>query len=264
MAAKLKGLYDQVIVLTGASSAVGLCTAQLASRAGAKLVLVARNTRALESLVSMIGSTGGDAMSLAADVSVRDEVTAVAKAAVERFGRIDTWVNNAGISIYGRLDEVSEAESRHLFDINFWGVVNGSLAALPHLLRTGGALVNVGSEAPGAALPMQGMYASSKHAVRGFTEALRAEFGQADHAPVAIALVQPVAAGGSCAHAEGAEEAGEGWDMPATVFDPMELAQAILLAAVEGVHPRLTQPFFMGPPEAAAMLPAARPSAKQA
>lgn len=71
----------------------------------------------------------------------------VAAAAIARFGRIDTWVNNAGCTIYGRLDEVGEADSRRLFDTNFWGMVNGSLAALQHLRRQGGALVNVGSEA---------------------------------------------------------------------------------------------------------------------
>jgi NADP-dependent 3-hydroxy acid dehydrogenase YdfG len=263
MAAKLKFLHQQVIVLTGACSAVGLCTAQLAAQRGAKLVLVARSTRVLDSLVSIIGSTGGEAVALAADVAVREEIAAAAQAAIARFGRIDTWVNNAGISIYGRLDEVTEAESRHLFDVNFWGVVNGSLVALPHLLCTGGSLINIGSELPEGALPLQAMYASSKQAVTGFTAALRAEVEQAGRAPLSVTLIEP-AAGSSPPYVNSG--AGEGRDVPVPVIDPMEVAEAILAAATQGgCDIGLTQPSSRtGRAAAAAMLPAARPSAKQA
>jgi short-subunit dehydrogenase len=117
----------------------------------------------------------------------------LAQTVIDRFGRIDTWVNNAGVSIYGRLDEVSDSDSRKLFDTNFWGVVNGSLAALPHLRKQGGALINVGSEASDAVVPLQGMYSASKHAVKGFTDALRVELGEIDDAPVSITLIQPTA-----------------------------------------------------------------------
>jgi NADP-dependent 3-hydroxy acid dehydrogenase YdfG len=264
MAAKPKPLADQVMVLTGASSAVGLCTAQLAAQAGARLVLVARSSNVLESLVGLIGDHGGEAISLAADVSVREEVLAAAQAAVGRFGRIDTWINNAGVCIYGRLDEVTEADSRHLFDINFWGVVNGSLAALPHLLRGGGSLINVGSEVPEGAMALQGMYSSSKHAVRGFTSALRAEIEEAHHAAVSIALIEPVAADMALRH--GAGHAAWAPGMPASVVDPMQVAEAILAAASEGARAvGLAQSGARTVrPGAAAMLPAARPSAKHA
>src|SRR4051794_12263111 len=163
MAAKLKALADQVIVLTGASSGIGLCTAQLAAQQGARLVLIASTTRVLETLVSIITASHGDAICIAADVAVREQVTAAARSAAAHFGRIDTWVNNACASVYGRLDQVTEAESRRVFDVNFWGVVNGSLAALPYL-RGGGALINVGSELADSDLPLQGVYLSSKHA----------------------------------------------------------------------------------------------------
>src|SRR6188472_3902570 len=112
---------------------------------------------------------------------------------MDRVARIDTWVNNAGVSIYGRLHEVSEADNRRLFDTNFWGVVNGSLVALPLLRREGGALINVGSEVSDAVVPLQGMYSASKHAVKGFTDALRVEVEGIDKAPVSITLIQPTA-----------------------------------------------------------------------
>src|SRR4029078_12756175 len=101
--------------------------------------------------------------------------------AISEVGPTDTWVNNAGLSIYGRLDEVSEEDNRRLFDINFWGVVNGSLTALPRLQAAGGgALINLGSEVSEAAVPLLGMYAASKHAVKGFTDSLRIEIERVD------------------------------------------------------------------------------------
>jgi short-subunit dehydrogenase len=102
-------------------------------------------------------------------------------------------VNDAGVAIYGRLDEVDDADSRRLFDTNFWGVVYGSLVAIPHLRRNGGALINLGSEVSDAVVPLQGMYSASKHAVKGFTDALRIEVADLDKAPVAITLIQPTA-----------------------------------------------------------------------
>jgi NADP-dependent 3-hydroxy acid dehydrogenase YdfG len=231
MAAKLKTIAEQVIVLTGASSGIGLCTAQLAAQQGARLVLIARSMRAVETLVAIIAHSGGDAICIAADVAVREEVLGAARTAVARFGRIDTWVNNAGVSIYGRLDQISEADGRRLFDVNFWGAVNGSLAALPHLAG-GGALINVGSELPEGDLPLQGMYSSSKHAVKGFTDALRTEVVEVDHAPVSITLIQPAAA--DVSYPQGRARMYAKPELPAPALDPMLVAEAILKAATEG------------------------------
>src|SRR5665213_4001920 len=137
-----KPLDQQVVVLTGASSGIGLCTARLAAERGAKLVLVARSDATLQALEKEITDAGGDVIHIVADVANRERMLFVAQEAVSRFGHFDTWINNAGVSIYGRLDEVSEADSRRLFDTNFWGIVNGSLAALPYLKAQGGALIN--------------------------------------------------------------------------------------------------------------------------
>ena len=184
MSLKLKPLDQQVIVITGASSGIGLATAQCAAKQGAKLVLAARSQETLDSVVAQINAEGGQAFHVPCDVADRAQVDAVARAAVDRFGRIDTWVNDAGIAIYGRLDQVKEADNRRLFDTNFWGVVNGSLAALPHLKANGGALINIGSEVSEAVVPLLGMYAASKHAVKGFTDSLRVEIEDVDNAPV--------------------------------------------------------------------------------
>jgi short-subunit dehydrogenase len=218
------------MVITGASSGIGLATAQDAARRGAKLVLVARSGDVLEAVVRGLAASGYEAIYVVADVSERAQVDEVARQAIARFGRIDTWVNCAGSTIYGRLDEVSDADSRRLFDINFWGMVNGSLAALPHLRMTGGALVNVGSEASELAIPLQGMYSASKHAVKGFTDALRIEIAHVDGAPVSISLIEPTAVDTPLPqHARNylAHEP----KLPAPQIDPHQVATAILQAA---------------------------------
>lgn len=193
MKPSFKPLDQQVIVITGASSGIGLATARAAADRRARLVLSARSEEALAKIAQEINSAGGEAIYVVTDVGDRGQVERIASEAIRRFGRIDTWVNDAGVSIYGRLDQVSEQDSRRLFDTNFWGVVNGSLAALPHLKKQGGALINVGSEVSEAVIPLQGMYSASKHAVKGFTDALRVEIEEVDDAPVSITLIQPTA-----------------------------------------------------------------------
>lgn len=230
MSIKLKDLDQQVIVITGASSGIGLCTAESAAKRGAKVVLCARSENTLKDVVDRINSAGGEAISVAADVADRKQLEAVANAAISRFGRIDTWVNNAGVAIYGRLDEVSEQDSRRLFDTNFWGVVNGSLVALPYLRENGGALINLGSEVSDAVAPLLGMYSASKHAVQGFTDALRVEIEHVDKAPVSITLIQPTAVNTPF------DEHGKNYmdrepDLPTPMIDPQKVGDAILSAA---------------------------------
>jgi NAD(P)-dependent dehydrogenase (short-subunit alcohol dehydrogenase family) len=189
---ELKRVGEQVIVITGASSGIGLATARMAAERGARVVLSSRDEADLRRAVEDIRSRGGRATHVVADVADAEAVRAVADAAVKEFGRIDTWVNNAGVSIYGRLEEVTLEDARRLFETNYWGVVNGSLAALPYLRRDGGVLVNVGSVLSDVGYPLQGHYAASKHAVKGFTDSLRLELEESE-APVAVTLIQPAA-----------------------------------------------------------------------
>src|SRR4051812_35085329 len=130
MTVSLKPLREQVIVITGASSGIGLTTARLAAAAGARLVLAARNHEALTRLEQELNASGAESCHVDADVGSEADIQRVVDTAVERFGGFDTWINNAGVTVYGRLEEVTGDDHRRLFDTNFWGVVHGSLAAV--------------------------------------------------------------------------------------------------------------------------------------
>jgi len=226
-------LDQQVIVITGASSGIGLCTARLAAARGACVVLIARSGDAIYQACDEIAEAGGRAIAAPADVASREQLEAAAQAAIDAFGRIDTWINNAGVSIHGRLDQVTDEDSKRLFATNFWGVVNGSLVAMPHLEKQGGALINVGSAATSAPLSLQGMYACSKAAVQSFTDTLRVEVQDVDRSPVSITLIQPAAVNTPHA-AHAANYLGEPPVQPTPALDPVEVAEAILRAATEG------------------------------
>ena len=255
MSLKLKPVSEQVIVITGASSGIGLATAKLAAERGAKVVLSARTREALAQAVDEIKQAGADAVFVEADVTRREDLEHVAATALDRFGRIDTWVNNAGVGIWGLIEEVSEADMRRLFETNFWGVVYGSQVALPHLRKDGGAIVNIGSVTSDRALPVQGIYSASKHAVKGFTEALRVEL-QHEGAPVSVTLIKPASIGTPMPqHVKNYSD--KEANFPPPIYAPEEVAATILHAAeypvrdafigsgartmsmIEGIAPRL-------------------------
>lgn len=226
---KLKRLSDQVMVITGATSGIGLCTARRAAERGAKLVLVARNEGALKPLIQELTDQGHEAIYVVADVGRSDEVKEVAKTALDTYGRIDTWVNNAGVTIFGRLKEVTEEDSRRLFDTNFWGMVNGSLAACRAMADQGGAIINLGSEVSDAAIPLQGMYSASKHAIKGFTDALRMELEE-EGANISVTLIKPAAVDTMyVAHAKNYLDVEP--RLPPPIYAPDVVADAILYAA---------------------------------
>jgi len=183
-------LGEQVMVITGASSGIGLVTAKQAAERGARLVLAARNERDLERAVEEIRSRGGRAIHVIADVADPQQVDHIADRAVQEFGRIDTWVNNAAVSMYGRTTELTIGDMRRQMDVNYWGQVYGSLAAVRHLRHHGGALINVASALADRAIPLQGNYCAAKHALKAFTDALRMELEE-EGIPISITLVKP-------------------------------------------------------------------------
>src|SRR6266545_6778538 len=190
MKIQLRPLREQVIVITGASSGIGLVTAKEAAAHGACVVLSARNEHDLRDAVDQIRSAGGRAIHVVADVSDPQQVERIADEAVREFGRIDTWVNNAAVSMYGRLVETPIEDLRRQMDINYWGQVYGSRTAVQHLRNRGGALINVGSALSDRAIPLQGNYCAAKHALKGFTDALRMELEEAGM-PISVTLVKP-------------------------------------------------------------------------
>src|SRR5690554_2239103 len=131
MKLRLKPVRDQVIVITGASSGIGLATARLAAARGARLVLAARSGDALQELVGEIRRNGGRAIAVECDVGREEDVQRVADAAIREFGGFDTWVNNAGASVYGPALAISTEDMRRVVDTNLFGVISGSRAAVP-------------------------------------------------------------------------------------------------------------------------------------
>jgi short-subunit dehydrogenase len=227
---KPKRLRDQVVVITGASSGIGLATARLAARRGARVVLTSRNERDLRTATEEINARGrGRAIHVVADVALPEDLDRVAVAAVAEFGGFDTWVNNAGVSIYGKLTDVPMEDKKRLFDTNFWGVVNGCRAAVRHFTRRGGTIINIGSVVSDRAIPLQGMYSASKHAVRGYTDALRMEL-EHDRLPITVTLVKPASINTPFVdHAR--NYMADAPTLPPPVYAPEVVAHAILRCA---------------------------------
>lgn len=190
MAPHLKQLSDQTIVVTGASSGIGMATARLAAKRRARVVLAARSKDGLREVTDGIRADGGEAAYVVADVAKERDVRRIAEVALERFGGFDTWVSNAGVSVYGRIAEVPLEDQRQVFETNYWGTVHGCKVALEYLRHRGGALINVGSVLSERAFPLQGAYSASKHAIKGFTDALRMELMH-DGVPVSVTLIKP-------------------------------------------------------------------------
>ncbi len=168
-----KKIEDAVVVVTGAASGIGRATAHEFARAGARVVLTSRRAAALEELAREIGAHR--ALAVPADVTDEAAVQEVARRAVERFGGIDVWVNNASVNLFGRFEEAPHDEYRRVLDVNVGGYFHGAWAALPHLRRSRGTLINVGSVNSKVPGPFVGAYIASKHAVRGWSSALRQE-----------------------------------------------------------------------------------------
>jgi short-subunit dehydrogenase len=232
---QLKPVAEQTMVITGATSGIGLVTARRAARQGARLMLVARNEPALHELTEELRGQGCDVAYAVADVGDEAQLQQAADQAVERFGGFDTWVNNAAVSIYGRLEDVDVEDMRRLFDTNFWGYVYGSLAAVRHFRERGhGKLINIGSVLGERAIPIQGIYSASKHAVAGFTEALRTEI-YAENLPVSVSLIKPSAIDTPYKdHAKNYMDSAP--KNPPPVYEPEVVARAVLHAAEHDIR----------------------------
>lgn len=263
-----KDLTDHIVVITGASSGIGRETALAFGRRGARVVAAARNQTALQTLSDEIVRLGGEALPVVTDVSDFSQVEALASRAVERFGRIDTWVNNAAVSTYGTVAQMDAAELHRVIEVNLMGQIYGMKAALPHLEQSGGSVINVSSALGERAIPLQAAYCAAKHGIVGFGEALRLEL-KADHSSVRVVDVLPSSINTPLfTHAR--SKIGVKPKPVGRIYEPTVVAEAIiaaakrpvrqvyagfagrLLAIGQRVSPRLTDWYFSGPGDAVA------------
>ncbi len=224
-----RSLAEQVLVITGASSGIGLATSRLAIDMGAKVVIAARSPE-IERIADELRMEGGKIEAVIADVSEEDDVRRIATRAIEAFGRIDTWVNNAGSGLFGRTVDIPVTDMRELFETDFWGVVHGSRAAIEHMADAGGTLINVGSVVSDRAIPLQGAYCAAKHAVKAWTDTLRMEL-EHDRIPIQVTLIKPATIDTPYfAHAKNLLEEGVP-AAPPPVYAPETVARTILHCA---------------------------------
>ncbi|HEY0459664.1 MAG TPA: SDR family oxidoreductase [Pyrinomonadaceae bacterium] len=226
---KLKPINEQVVVITGASSGIGRAAALDFGKLGAKVVAAARDELGLQSLVEEIRADGGEAIFKVCDVADFSQVTEVAQAAVERFGRIDTWVNNAAVLLFAKFEDTTTDEFRRLMEVNFMGQVHGCKAALPFLRQAGGALICVSSVESEISMPLHSAYAASKHAVAGFLDALRIELLN-EGAAISVTNIRPASINTPLFNNARSKMGVKGKGAP-PIYSPQIVADAIVQAA---------------------------------
>lgn len=189
---RTKSLAGKVIVITGASSGLGRAAAVELGRRGCRVVLGARREDALEETAQLCRAAGGEALVVETDVTKEDDVKNLAEQALTMTGRIDAWVNNAGVTAFGALEDGSFDVHRRVIETNVFGAMYGARAAIPIFKRQGaGILVNVSSTLGKLGQPYVPSYVVSKFAVRGLSETLRTEF--ADHPDIHVCTLLPYA-----------------------------------------------------------------------
>jgi NAD(P)-dependent dehydrogenase (short-subunit alcohol dehydrogenase family) len=185
--------HDRVVVVTGASSGIGRATVQRLARIGATTVAIARREQALQDLADSLADEPGEVVPMALDVTDGAAVERVAEEVVGRFGRLDAWVNNAAVHLFGRFEELPHDDWRRVIDTNLFGYVHGARAAIPYFRDQGrGVLVNVGSMLSTVPAPLQSAYVTSKFAVKGLSDALRQELQDAPDIAVTLVLPGPI------------------------------------------------------------------------
>ncbi len=187
-----KKLAEQVVVVAGGSYGLGRAVVRAVADRGAKVVIGARDPEALQGAVSEVEAAGSEAIAVETDVAQRDQVDTLVARAVERFGRIDTYVANAMVTVYAETHRLEEDELRRVLDVNFFGSVYGYWAALPHLRDTQGTFVQIASALSYRGIPLQGAYCSSKAALRTFFESARVEQWK-ERSGVDISVILPAA-----------------------------------------------------------------------
>ena len=183
-------LSHQVVVIGGGSYGLGRAIAVAAAQRGARVVVGARTPEALEGALTDVESAGGEGLVVRTDVSDRVQVDALVAAAVDRFGRVDTYIANGMVTVYAEAHRLEDDELRRVFDVNFFGGVYGYWAALPELRASRGTFIQIASALSYRGIPLQAAYCSAKAALRTFFESARVEL-EKQNAGVAISVILP-------------------------------------------------------------------------
>ena len=191
MKIRLRPVSEQVVVILGANSGIGRATADRFARPGAKGVVSGRARDALEALAQEIRSKGGEAIAIPANVNDYSQVKNLADQTIEKYGRIDTWIQAAAVTVYARFEDTQPEEFKQVIDTNLIGHAYGAMAALPHLKKQRtGSLIMISSVEGRKALPYHSAYAASKHGIIAFVDALRMEIEQ-ERIPINITTILP-------------------------------------------------------------------------
>ncbi len=168
-------MKDKIVIVTGASSGIGLATVKEFARQGARVVMAARSYELLKDIESELRAAGYDVLAIKTDVTLEEDCRNLVAATVKKYGRLDILVNNAGISMRALFRDVDIQVLKRLFDVNFWGAVHCTKYALPYLIKYKGSVAGVSSVAGFVGLPGRTGYSASKYALHGFLETLRIE-----------------------------------------------------------------------------------------
>lgn len=168
--------HERVVVITGASAGVGRAIAAEFARAGAALCLIARDADGLDQTRAELEARGARVLCIPTDVADAEAMVSAAARCADELGPIDVWVNNAMVTVFSPVSELTADDVRRVTEVTYLGSVHGVLAVLPHMRRQGhGTIVQVGSALAYRAIPLQAAYCGAKHALRGFLDSLRTE-----------------------------------------------------------------------------------------
>lgn len=244
MTSDREAFAGKVAVVTGAGSGIGRALALGLTERGARLALSDIDAAGLAETVRLVEAAGGDVHAQALDVSEREAVLEYAEAVADHFGVIHQIYNNAGIAHHGEVETTSFKDYDRVMDVDFWGVVHGTKAFLPHLIASGdGHVVNISSLFGLLSMPGQSAYNAAKFAVRGFTESLREEM-LVDSRPVRVTCVHPggiktaIARNASVSGAHDQQAIAEEFDKQLARMTP-EKAATIILDGVRKNRPRV-------------------------
>jgi NAD(P)-dependent dehydrogenase (short-subunit alcohol dehydrogenase family) len=234
-------IAEQVLVVSGASSGVGRAVARAAGARGAKVVVSARNAEALGHAVGEVEAAGGEALAVTGEATSAVDAESLCARAIERFGRIDTFVATVMVTVYAEVEELEAEELRRIMDVNFFGRVHAYRAALPHLKASSGTFIDVNSGLAYRGIPLQAAYCASKAAARTYFESARVELAR-QRSGVDLCLILPGAIN-TPQFDQARQKLGKQPQPVPPIYQPEVVAEAILHCAE---HPERELPVTWG------------------